>query len=167
MRTALVVGMVAAGLFTAAGCGSSDKADGGGGFTERDRQAANQFVRLQEESPALDSLPDGIIYYFEHDSLKRSQATLRKLRRAARRSRRLVARFDDRRARRAMTDFAEGSDDVASAYVQLVRSIKKKSLFKDPKKSLQKFDVALRELEAAVDATNRAERRLSNLEAPG
>jgi hypothetical protein len=157
MACALVLALAAAG------CGSSDEGDGGGGggFTERDRQAAREFVSIKASSPAVESLPDAIVYYVKHDKLTRARSTLRKLRRSARRSRRLVSKFDDRRARSAMTDFADGSAGVASAYAKLV------DLIEHERTSVKRFYVVVRELESSVDETNAADRRLSNLKAPG
>jgi hypothetical protein len=59
-----------------------------------------------------------------------------------------------------MQAFADGSSDVASSYGRVVR------FFEREETSLPKVYVMVRELEAAVDETNAADRRLSNLEAP-
>jgi hypothetical protein len=160
MRKSPLALLVALSLAGVAACGSSEERDEGGGFTESDRQAARQFVRLKAESPALEALPDGLITYLRRDSLAPAKKTLRQLRRAAKRFRRLVPKFDDRRARRAMQAFADGSSDVASSYGKVVRCINREE------SSPPKAYVALRELETAVDETNAADRRLSNLEAP-
>jgi hypothetical protein len=175
MRAGWTACLLVLALAAASGCGSSDEAaEAGGGFTERDRQAARDFSDLKASSPALESLSDGILYYARHFRLTRARSTLRKLRRSARRFRRLVPKFDDARARSAMTDFADGSAGVASAYAKVVGFIAQapysvRRLYGSRKRLAavrRRIYVMVRELDASIDETNAADRRLSNLEAP-
>jgi hypothetical protein len=176
MRAGWMACLLVLALAAASGCGSSDEGDGGGGggFSERDRQAAQEFSDLKATSPALESLSDGLLYYARHYRLTRARSTLRKLRRSAKRFRRLVPKFDDPRARSAMTDFADGSAGVASAYAKVVGFIAQapsslRRLYGSRKRlaaTRRRIYVTVRELDASIDETNAADRRLSNLEAP-
>ncbi len=60
-----------------------------------------------------------------------------------------------------MQAFADGTADVASSYGKVVGIIERKDT------RLTKVYVTVRELDTAIDETNAADRRLSNLEAPG
>lgn len=150
MRRGLIASLLILSVVGASGCGDSNERGGSGvrGFSERDRKAARQFSQIQAQSPSLDSLANAV----NSEDPDRMKTALRKLRTSAKRFQ--GVEFDDPRARRAMRAFTNASSRVVSAYSEAV------DYRAGGHPSASRGYVLIRELQAAVDERNEADRRL-------
>lgn len=151
MRRRLITTLLILSAAGAPGCGDSGEG-GDRGFSEHDRKAARQYSRIQAQAPALESLGDAL----DLKDPGRRTALLAKLRGSAKKFR--AVKFRDPRARRAMRAFATANDRVVSAYGADV------AYHARGRRSARGHYALVRELGAATDEANAADRRLTSVE---